>query len=225
MIVWLASYPRSGNTFLRIVLATLYRQKSVSRYHPVGTTAKHSYCRHNPGLEAMSRGGETFLVKTHDLPDDEATPAIYVVRDGRDCLVSYAQYNFAKQGRPDIDVCSEEFRTVLRNLIVDRRSPFGTWSTNVLAWSRRPRTAVLRFEDFIHRPESVDKAVRQLGLDWKRLQGASVPPFDALRQLRPLNFRRGKVGAWREDLPSDLHALFWQHHGAVMDQFGYRRAA
>ena len=33
MIVWLASYPRSGNTFLRMVLHFVYGQKTYSLYN------------------------------------------------------------------------------------------------------------------------------------------------------------------------------------------------
>lgn len=224
MIVWLASYPRSGNTYLRVVLSALYGRCSASQYGQGGTSSRLFYQASAPGLEAMASNPATYLVKTHDLPPDNHSPALYVIRDGRDCLVSYARHIFAKQGLVDLDARSRAFRDLLRNLMLDRRSPFGTWSMNVAAWSRRPRTVVLRFEELIQRPKIVLSAVTELGLDWQPIPAATVPSFQELQGLRPENFRRGKVGGWQDELPEDLHALFWREHSAAMVQLGYRRA-
>jgi hypothetical protein len=47
-------------------------------------------------VDAARSSQETLLVKTHDLPDDDS-PALYLVRDGRDALVSYAHYIFIER--------------------------------------------------------------------------------------------------------------------------------
>src|SRR5258708_40306388 len=89
--VWIASYPRSGNTFLRILLERVFEMPSYSAYYVEGTEHR------DPSAEALQeaprlpwnwRGRLTdsdaapqIVIKTHDLPTDKA-PAIFIARDG-----------------------------------------------------------------------------------------------------------------------------------------------
>ena len=80
----LASYPRSGNTFFRNVLREVYGIES-STFH-----LENEYPL-DPNYDKFS------VVKTHLLPAQlplnlKNAPAIYLVRDGRDCAVSMAWY-------------------------------------------------------------------------------------------------------------------------------------
>jgi hypothetical protein len=53
--------------------------------------------------------------------------------------------------------------------------------------------------------------------------GASNPAaFDDMQKLSPHFFRKGRTGAWREDMPRELHLLFWRRHGETMRALGYR---
>jgi hypothetical protein len=227
MIVWLASYPRSGNSYLRTVIHTIYGFSSVSIYKdplPPGQEkeSKYPWKKHtslSPSEMAASR--DCFLVKTHDLPDDDVHPAIYVVRDGRASLVSYANLVLSKKGDAAPDHHSEAFQSILRHLMTDRRSSFGTWSQNVSAWLNRPNTAVIRFEDLIRSTDCVEAAQRKLNLGWHPIPGAQMPPFPELQKARPVSFRRGSTSAWKDELSEELQALFLQEHGAVMEQLGY----
>ncbi len=97
MILWIASYPRSGNTFLRVVLKAAFGLPSDSLYaEKSDITGLMREVREGlvPGrsLSDMAHSADLCCVKTHDLPGDDDFPAIYVVRDGRDALVSYAHY-------------------------------------------------------------------------------------------------------------------------------------
>jgi hypothetical protein len=49
--------------------------------------------------------------------------------------------------------------------------------------------------------------------------------FEVLNQLQPAFFRKGRTGAWREEMPPALHRLFWQRHGETMTALGYNRQA
>src|SRR5262245_61488963 len=96
MIVWLASYPRSGNTFLRAALHGLYGCQSIDRYtanRPLSSQVPYGFSMRLPkdtSLEELAKSNSLYAVKTHDLPSSDCHPAIYLVRDGRDALVSYA---------------------------------------------------------------------------------------------------------------------------------------
>ena len=232
MIVWLASYPRSGNNLLRQALNCYYGCKSVSQYAPEAPTeAEIASGKLSPPMpfnlyfkvdeSVHGASAERYFVKTHNPPHEHKFPALYVVRDGRDALVSYAHYAFGMnaQKKPD----SPEYQAMLRNLILETRSPFGQWGENVTRWVARPNTAVLRFEDLLARPQlELEKALSLIQL---KLQPCTGTPLDfkQLHQFNPFTFRRGQVGSWRDEMPPDLEVLFWKHHGAVMEKLGYPR--
>ena len=83
-MIFLSSFPRSGNTFLRNILFEVYGLKSGEFYldttHPLDDDFK------------------TFpIIKTHELPSsldefDVNIPAVYLVRDGRDSVCSMAHH-------------------------------------------------------------------------------------------------------------------------------------
>ncbi|HRW76650.1 MAG TPA: sulfotransferase domain-containing protein, partial [Saprospiraceae bacterium] len=83
-MIWLASFPRSGNTFFRNVLYEVYGIES-STYHQEA----------NYPLEADY--DQFDVVKTHLLPSqlvpaDPRIKKVYIVREGRDALVSIAHH-------------------------------------------------------------------------------------------------------------------------------------
>src|SRR5689334_22624876 len=97
MVVWLASYPRSGNTFLRIVLHCLYGIPTYRVYEDNDPVAQRigpdlvGY-RPKPMDRAMMRdSAEVFFTKTHKRRKADGYQAIYLVRDGRDAVVSNAR--------------------------------------------------------------------------------------------------------------------------------------
>ncbi len=95
MIVWLASYPRSGNGFVRATMHSCCNVQSVDRYK-IGKPFKNLNALFLEWLESFETlvvRPETFVVKTHDLPEHDRFPTIYLVRDGRDCMVSYAWFH------------------------------------------------------------------------------------------------------------------------------------
>jgi hypothetical protein len=89
MKLWIASYPRSGNTLVRLILNQAFGVKSTSIY-PDETDAMRSrpWLMDRLGFSEEEMPGEWLAVKTHNPPIDDM-PAIYVVRDGRAAIVSF----------------------------------------------------------------------------------------------------------------------------------------
>jgi hypothetical protein len=88
----------------------------------------------------------------------------------------------------------------------------GTWGANVLSWMQpfAPRRVALRYEDLVQDPRTAAaQAMVGLGLDLKPAAGASLPTFAELNQIDPTFFRRGHTGTYRDELPEDLHRVFW----------------
>jgi hypothetical protein len=222
-MIWLASFPRSGNTFFRIVLYEVYGIES----------SEFKVGRRNPNYYKYP------VVKTHLLPHqlvpkDPDIPAVYIVRDGRDALVSIAHH------RKDIIEPGTNFRDNLRDAIMAARgSFFGGWSRNVTEWLKRA-SIVIRFEDLISNPVECVERIRPL-IDLPEPRVDKVPTFEDLRkktfrygskrknllaeEKREKFFRRGKVGSWKDEMPDELHELFWELHGDMMERLGYKKGA
>lgn len=209
--LWLASYPRSGNTFLRTVLAQCFGLRSGSLYgQDLGNDpAVEAMAGHiEQGPDGRIRFGEQQLhiVKTHHLPMDTG-PAIYVLRDGREAVVSL--YHFLGQTRslPDI---------------VEGKTLFGTWADHVRSWApeKRPNTLFLRYEDLVHAlPQTIDRVAEFIGVTPRQ---RSMPPRDTMAQhggkwIRPTN-------APRIALEGEALQRFWEINGEAMRAYGYAPA-
>jgi hypothetical protein len=214
VIIWLASFPRSGNSFFRVVSRTVFGRDIqsiyVEKYAPVDADE----------LQRMARDSELHLVKTHEMPSD-SNPAIYLVRDGRDALVSLAWYSLSSRIDPDQEVPEELFQKELKKQILSTK--FGGWSNNVITWTqRRDQSVIIRFDDLIVQPEqTVAEAFEAVGLGLQRDGKGNVPSFEDLHARNPALYRKGKVGDWQTQIPDDLHTLFWEEHGKAMQLLGY----
>jgi hypothetical protein len=170
----------------------------------------------------MSEDNNLHLVKTHEMPSDQ-NKAIYLVRDGRDSLVSLTWFNLTSREAPQRDIPKDQFNTALKEAIMS--NVYGGWSENILAWLNRPDPiVVVRFEDLIAQPEeTVSKSFEAFGLNKNDEQRNNLPSFEKMHERNPFLFRKGKVGGWKEEMPDDLHNLFWEIHGKGMDALGYIR--
>ena len=225
MIVWLASYPRSGNTYFRVLLNYIYGMLSSSLYDEsneplnpviVGNTV------FNASVEELCASKQIYFRKTHDMPNSDDYPAIYLVRDGRDALVSYARYLVYEQSDRATDEKTNPFWHALHQ-VISTNDYYGGWGQNVNAWMRRKApTAFIRFEDLIGDPLNViRRSLTELDLKLPDEKSTDFPTFAELKQQMPKFFRKGQIGSWRNEMPDELQSLFWEYHGDVMHQLGY----
>jgi hypothetical protein len=77
MITWLASYPRSGNTFFRVLLNQRYGITTFSAHNDLnfdmmpGISDAIGHMKLPGPLEEMDGSGEVYVVKTHDMPPED----------------------------------------------------------------------------------------------------------------------------------------------------------
>jgi hypothetical protein len=225
MIVWLASYPRSGNTFLRIALNRLNGVQTSTVYDTDGVAGRLGSeligAEHRPAdCDVLRASAAPHFIKTHRQRDERIHAqdrAICLVRDGRDALVSYARLQGEQDGA---------FEHHLRAAI-EATGPRGTggWGANVLSWLQAPSAnhAVLRYEDLIRQPAiAVQITLEQLSLHLSTTSDP-VPTFAELVQVDPKFFRKGVSGVWQTEMPPDLLDLFWSRpdNRAAMNLLGY----
>jgi hypothetical protein len=217
--IWLASYPRSGNTFLRIVLQDLFRLHTYSVYRVAGQDLP------DPSADALelapflppdwrvrltdSHQATPVLIKTHG-PVEPFGDAIYLVREGRAAIDSYFQYHkkFA-------------FEQPSLTAVIAGACQFGSWSEHFRSWQpcTRPRTLFLRYEELVSRPaQCVPMLAEFLGA---QPVGSRLPTFAELKQRLPQFFRRGEDRGFLRDWTEGQAALFHILHSAVMEELGY----
>ncbi|GAA2552528.1 sulfotransferase domain-containing protein [Winogradskya consettensis] len=224
-----ASFPRSGNTFLRIVLHRLYGVRTSTVYDVDGVAERLGKdligFTDRPGsLPEMRAADEPHFVKTHrqrDVEVDEEDRARCLVRDGRDALVSWAR----QASEEDPNTYEDELRSKILRVSAGGT---GSWGTSVLSWVRPsvPHRVVLRYEDLIRDPHAtvapiIATVAPVLGLRAE----AAVPSLDELRGHDDLFFRRGRTGSYRDEMRTELHQLFWSRidNQAAMALLGYPR--
>jgi len=227
-MIWLASFPRSGNTFFRNILFEVYGLKSSTFHQDADYFLDADY--------ASFPFVKTHLLPSQLVPDNPDIKAVYIIRDGRDTMVSMAHH------RKDIVVPGSDYYENLKAAIIaEKGSFFGGWSRNVLEWIRRA-DIVIRYEDLLIDPIGCAERLRAI-TNLPEPDALRIPEFNQLKQgiaeygsgkgrgldesqmleLSRKNFRKGKTGNWKEEMPEELQDLFWSYHGDVMDHLGYGR--
>jgi hypothetical protein len=207
-LVWLASYPRSGNTFLRTVLRHCFGLRSASVYSQDlgGNRALEEYVghiEHGPQMYDRLRESGISLVKTHEYPKD-SSPAIYVIRDGRAACVSL--WKFYQESIPLATV-------------IEGRHRFGTWADHVEAWSprQRPNTLLLTYEALRHDLHGSLHLISHF-LD-RPVLSERLPDRDTIAASDGRWVRR--ESSWQTALEGRNLARFNEICGEVLEAYGY----
>jgi Sulfotransferase domain len=180
-IVWLASYPKSGNTWVRAFLHNYITEAAAPTSINALTDFSATECAaaffHKPGepltTEATQRlrpAVQQSLTKLHDdlvfIKTHNAnlavhniplcTPAhtagtILIVRDPRDVALSYSAFT----GKPLDDIIAFMANPRAANRATDRQvfEFLSSWSTHVESWASAPRKILARYEDLLADPE------------------------------------------------------------------------
>jgi hypothetical protein len=223
LIVWLASYPRSGNSFARVLLNHVFDVKTYSIYGDRFDIAADEKTARVVGHLALPKGfdfdearrsPERYFIKTHgrpgpDIHDDDQV--VYIVRDGRESSLSYYRY---LHDFPKVKVRLED--------VILGAAIYGSWAGHVRAWQpdTRPNTVCVRFEDATENPMHF----AQIITDFLGIEPVSghMPSFDELQSINSRFFRSGRKDSWKSVYTHAQHLLFWLKSGDVMESCDYR---
>ena len=207
-IVWLASYPRSGNTFLRTILWQCFRLRSASIYpRDLGGNKELEeyvgHIEHGPDHRIRFDANSIPLLKTHEYSKDN-NPAIYVIRDGRAACVSLWEfYN----------------RKISLEAVIEGQNRFGTWANHVKSWDpwERDNTLLLKYEDM---RDNLDKTLSSIG------KFLSLNPInDKIPDRETIVKSDGRwvrsKSDWRSKLTGNLLQKFDDINGEVLRKTGY----
>lgn len=230
--VLIASYPRSGSTWLRFVLTEVLAGETewdaVNEIVPY--VGEH---RSAPALLG-SRGR---LVKTHELTPGPCKRAAYLVRDPRDVVLS--EHRLSQRGGS-----TTTLRAYVPRWLEGKEGPFGRWDDHVHRWLDGPLAAdgdllTVRFEDLKARTAAVvsevleflgvateagavERAVEANTLARMKEKEDRASPKDVKRHDGSHRFvGEGAASGWRRSMPVELSSMIEEAFGPTLERLGY----
>ncbi len=237
---FLISYPRSGNTWTRFLIANLSHPQqpvtfaNIERLIPDAEAQSSRYMRGIPSPR---------MVKSHSYFDPRYPKVIYIVRDPRDVALSY--YDFSRKYRQiedsyPLERYIDDFTT--GHLL---SAGWGTWGENVASWiyarGARPGFLLLRYEDLKARPEqelrriaeflsiaaspelirtAIERSSADRMREMEKTEGKNWVTTKDKRSDIPF-IRTASVGGWKSNLPAESAAKIEARWGHIMAQLGY----
>lgn len=171
-IVWIASFPKSGNTWVRMILGSLLGGGGAPDFAQFGghcpsgahfrwladtldidagdLTGPLLTAARVQAYRAVAREGRRWL-KVHDafdpalFPADVTARSVYVVRDPRDVAPSWADHMNVDLDGAVARLCEAGFTASRAGLRYHDQAPqtFGSWSQNVRSWIDAPARPLL----------------------------------------------------------------------------------
>jgi hypothetical protein len=206
-IVWIASYPKSGNTWLRFLVCNLLygRQESAAALSLLAPDI------HEAGPDVGRFPGgllKTHFVYSERLPLVERTAAaVYVVRNPADVIAS--NYHYARRSGRDRGDTPAAFDQYFEGFLKHRGDPgwaqlgMGTWEENLRSWldgSRPFPVLCIRYEDLVAdaRPaaRALVRMLRPAISEQEIAQAVENSSFQRMREIEEADIRNKRVGVF-----------------------------
>jgi len=233
-VIWIASYPKSGNTWIRFLVCNLV-------YGPIDSASALN--RLAPDVHELGPAPEPpthpVFFKTHFLHSPalplgkHSAAAIYVVRDPADVMVSNYHYAIRRGAVPTHD--GANFSRYVDAYIASGGDPrwielgIGTWQDNLLSWRAVGQHLPLlwvRYEDLMANTATVATSVtRLLSLDRSETQVARAvagSTFERMRAIEDADIAARRVGIfYKPHLATQIGSgLRFMRHGKTGEAQG-----
>jgi hypothetical protein len=243
--VYLVSYPRSGNTWTRFLVANLLNPEDSATFTNIESRVAEIYFNPDHALRKLPRPR---LLKSHEAFHPNYPRVICIVRDPRDVAVSFYHHNVKARNIPDTYPMDDFIPRFMR---AEFDPWWGSWADNVMSWIKmregRDAFLLLRYEDmkedsprellkiarFLQKagfnnidasPEKVAQAVQLSSPERMReLEKQEAGKYAQLKQTRQDKpfVRSAQAGGWKSVLSRESVALIEREWGAIMKSLGY----
>ena len=234
---FIASYPRSGNTWARFLIANLMHPEGPVTFANLETIIPDATALSSRELKRVPRPR---LIKTHEYFEPRYRKVIYLVRDPRDVALSL--YNFRRKYRSVDDSYPIEQYVTERFLPGDLDV---SWGEHVGSWlgtrMNHPGFLLVRYEDLLQDPtRELRRLASFIGIAKSPetlTQAIERSSANRLRQLEKVEHEawvttKGKradvpfiaeavAGTWKQKLPQPSVALIESAWGDLMNSLGY----
>jgi len=189
MIIWIASYPKSGNTYIRTFLASYYYSEKgkfdfdlllkIHQFPSIKFSKSKSSSEDDASSKWILNQNEFFdkdklhFVKTHNclIPykenhftsEKQTIGAIYIVRDPRN-VISSITHHYSLNYETALEYMLDEKATLLEKSYDEDYSNFtylNSWANHYKSWSSSNefKTLFVKFEDLEHKKEETFKNI------------------------------------------------------------------
>jgi len=236
---FVVSYPKSGNTWTRFLIANLLHPQEPATFANIDRLIPEAEELTKRQLDRVPRPR---IMKTHQYFDPRYPRVIYIVRDPRDVVVSEYHFFRKRQWIAD-DFPIAQF--VVR-FLSGKTSGYGSWQENVSSWvatrHNHPGFLLLRYEDML--AETVDALVRiasslriqptsdqlKQAVDrssadqMRKLERSASPGASSVTRIGRTDIpfvRAAHAGGWKDILPESSVAEMEAALGPLMQWLGY----
>ncbi|HTS35604.1 MAG TPA: sulfotransferase domain-containing protein [Candidatus Solibacter sp.] len=241
--IFLVSYPKSGNTWTRFLVANLVYPEKNPDFSNINALIPDPEAVSKKDLERAARPR---IIKSHQYFDPRYQKVIYIVRDPRDVVLSEYYFDIKRRAIGD-DYPLQKF--VSRFVHGELNHPYGTWGENAASWfygrGGDPRFLLVRYEslqsngmdemlriaDFLGiaaSPRSLAFAIEQSSANRMReLEQKQSHLWSSTRETRPDRpfVRAAKSGGWKAELPESSVAEIESKWGKLMHEMNYELSA
>ncbi len=236
---FLVSYPKSGNTWVRLLIANLLSPVRPADLRTINQLVPDPASESKRHFARMPRPR---VIKSHFVFDPRYPHVIYIVRDPRDVVVS--EYHYQRKTRRISDHYPLD-DYVQRFLAGQTYVENGSWGEHVTSWLAARdgdlRFLLVRYEGLLSdtagelaritsflgisaTPHRLQQVVELSSADRMReleaMQGDASSLMKGSRKDVPF-VRSAKSGGWRSDLPDSLVGKIEATWGPVMRYLGY----
>lgn len=239
---FLVSYPKSGSTWARFLLAALAHPNETVSFANIDELLPSISSRSKRALRNHSRPR---LIKSHEYFDARYPTVVYLVRDPRDVVLSQYRF-FLKRGAIDDGYALDRFVT---RFIAGDLNTYGSWGENVGTWLAARQGSkqflLLRYEDMLQETgQELRRVADFLGLDVAQEHIARCVEQGSVERMRDLEKKQGdqwvttkgkrkdvpfvgaaKAGGWKSGLSAEHIAQVESSWGPLMRYLGYETAA
>jgi hypothetical protein len=239
---FLVSFPRSGNTWTRFLVCNLMNPDDPVNFAELESRIPEIYFVPDRELRSFPRPR---VIKSHECFDPRYPKIIYIVRDPRDVLISY--YEFQLKRRVITDECTlSEFLPKFMESAIEPK--IGSWRDHVVSWvatrGGQPNFLLLRYEEMLSNThQEAAKIASFLGLDSNSERIARAVELSSADRMRKLEkeqanewsatkktrqdkpfIRKAVSGDWKSRLSDACVEQIEAAWGEVMRSVGYELA-
>jgi hypothetical protein len=233
--VFLVSFPKSGNTWVRFLVGNALTGNQC-HFGNIDAIVPPIYRNRNE-CEKLARPR---IMKSHLPHTNKMRRVIYIVRDGRDVAVSY-YFHLLKKRKFQKDVSFDEYLGRFNQGLYNPR--FGTWSSHVLSWLDHWSADYLlvAYEDLKKDPDGeLAKIMRYVGLDKTPAEISAAVAASDFKKMKALEqeqsnvyhdfagtdasipfMRIGRSGGWKEYFSEEAEKEFELRQGEALRRLNY----
>jgi len=235
---FIVSYPKSGNTWTRFLVANLVYPEKRPDFRNINYLI--------PDPEALSkrvlgRLPRPRIVKTHQYFHPGYRKVILIVRDPRDVAVSLYYFHIKMRHYADGYPMEQHVKGLVSNV----NPRYGTWGENVISWLAArgddQNFLLVRYEDMLKNTSmELQRIAEFLGMDVNSerlsvaVERSSADNMRKLERLQALEWsstketrqdipfvRSAKSGDWRTELTESCVVEIERAWGRIMEHLGY----